>query len=114
MRQALCAMVLACVILAAGEVTAITGGDYQRLTPNERAMYVAGTLEGWISADAIMKRSPSPLFTASIGGIVTCVSGRLSTAQVRTIVDRHVAKNPSERNQEMGRLLMLAMLEACR
>jgi hypothetical protein len=105
---------LACIALSAGEAAAITGNDYQRLTPPERALYVAGTLEGWIVADTVMRARPSPMFSTTFGQVVRCVSGRLSTAEVRTIVDRFVSRNPSERKQDMGQLVLFALNEACR
>jgi hypothetical protein len=114
MRKAYGYVALACIVLSAGEAAAITGNDYQRLTPQERAMYVAGTLEGWIVADTVMRARPSAMFSTTFGQIVRCVSGRLSTAEVRTIVDRFVNRNPTERKQDMGQIVLLALEEACR
>ena len=114
MRKSLGWVALACALLSAGEAAAITGSDYQRLSPSERAMYVAGTLEGWIVADTVMRARPSPMFSTTFGQIVRCVSGRLSTAEVRTIVDRFVSRNPGERKHDMGQLVLLALNDACR
>lgn len=114
MRKALGSVALACALLSAGEAAAITGNDYQKLSGSERAMFVAGAFEGWLVADTVMRARPSPLFSTTFGQIVRCVSGRLSTAQVRTIVDRYVSRNPSERKQDMGQLVLLALEEACR
>jgi hypothetical protein len=114
MRQAVWSVALACALLSSGQAWAITGSDYQRLSPNERAMYVAGTIEGWFAADTVLKARPSPLFNLTIGKIARCVSGRLSTAEVRAIVDKYVARHPAERKQEMGQLVILAMDEVCR
>jgi hypothetical protein len=114
MKKAYGYVALACMVLSAGEAEAITGNDYQRLTPQERAMYVAGTLEGWIVADTVMRARPSAMFSTTFGQIVRCVSGRLSTAEVRTIVDRFVNRNPTERKQDMGQIILLALEEACR
>ena len=114
MRKSLGWVALACALLSAGEAAAITGNDYQRLSPQERAMYVAGAFEGWLVADTVMRARPSPLFSTAFGQIVKCVSGRLSTAEVRTIVDRFVSRNPGERKQDMGQLVFLALDEACR
>ena len=114
MRQAVWCVVLGCLVLSAGEATAFTGRDYQRLSATERALYVAGAVEGWIAADKVLKARPSPLFNSIFGKIVRCVSGRLSTAEVRVIVDRYLAKNPKERNQPMGELVTLALEEGCR
>src|SRR2546430_17620052 len=105
---------LACVVLAAGEAAAITGNDYQRLTPQERAMYVAGTLEGWIVADTLMRARPSAMFSTTLGQIVRCVSGRLSTAGVPTPRDPVLSTNPRAREQDTGQLIHLPLGRTCR
>jgi hypothetical protein len=61
-----------------------------------------------------MRARPSPMFSTTFGQIVRCVSGRLSTAEVRTLVDRFVSRNPSERKQDMGQLVLFALDEACK
>ena len=55
MRQAVWCVVLGCLVLSAGEATAFTGRDYQRLSATERALYVAGAVEGWFAADKVLK-----------------------------------------------------------
>src|SRR5260370_38311064 len=76
MRKVYGYVALACIALAAGEAAAITGNDYQRLTPQERAMYVAGTPQGWTVADTVMRARPSPVFSTAFGPIVRGGSGR--------------------------------------
>ena len=61
-----------------------------------------------------MRARPSAMFSTTFGQIVRCVSGRLSTAEVRTIVDQFVNRNPTERKQDMGQIVLLALEEACR
>ncbi len=114
MRQAVWCVVLGCLVLSTGEAAAFTGSDYQKLTATERALYVAGAVEGWFAADRVLKARPSPLFNSIFGKIVRCVSGRLSTVEVRGIVDRYLTKNPNERKQPMGELVTLALEEGCR
>ena len=114
MRQAVWCVVLACLVLSSEEATAFTGKDYQKLSATERALYVAGAVEGWFAADKVLKARPSPLFNSIFGKILRCVSGKLSTAEVRTIVDRYLTKNPNERSQPMGQLVTLALEEKCR
>jgi hypothetical protein len=114
MRQALWCVVFGCLVLSTGEAAAFTGRDYQKLSATERALYVAGAVEGWFAADKVLKARPSPLFNSIFGKIVRCVSGRLSTVEVRAIVDRYLTKNPSERNQPLGELITLALEEVCR
>ena len=114
MRQAVWCVVFGCLALFAGEAAAFTGSDYQKLSATERALYVAGAVEGWFAADRVLRASPSPLFNSIFGKIVRCVSGRLSTAEVRVIVDRYLTKNPNERKQPMGELVTLALEEVCR
>jgi hypothetical protein len=114
MRQAAWCVVFACVVLYAGEVAAISGSDYQRLSATERAMYVAGAVEGWFAADAVLRANPSPVFSLTFGRIVKCVSGRLSTIEVRTIVDRYVTRASTDRTQQMSQLVSLALQGACR
>jgi hypothetical protein len=112
MRQAVWCLV-GCLVLSTGEAAAFTGSDYQRMSSTERAVYVAGAVEGWFAADTVLRASPSPLFSSVFGRIVRCVSGTLSSAEVRLVVDRYVARNPKVRNQPMGRLVTLALQEAC-
>ncbi len=113
MRQAAWCVVFACVVLYAGDVAAITGRDYQRLSATERAMYVAGAVEGWFAADAVLRSRPSPLFALTFGKIVRCVSGRLSTAEVRAIVDRYLTRASTDRTQQMGQIVTMALQGAC-
>lgn len=114
MRQAVWGVVLGCLVLCSGDASAFTGSDYQKLSATERALYVAGTIEGWFAADNVLRVSPSPLFNRTFGRILRCVSGKLSTAEVRLIVDRYLTKNPIERTQQMGQVVTLALQEACR
>ena len=114
MRQAVWCVVLGCLVLSTGEAAAFTGNDYQKLTATERALYVAGAVEGWFAADRVLSVSPSPLFNSIYGRIVRCVSGKLSTAEVRVVVDHYLTKNPTERKQQMGELVTLALAEVCR
>ena len=114
MRQAVWCVVFGVFVLSTGEAAAFTGSDYQKLTATERAIYVAGAVEGWFAADTVLRASPSPLFNSTFGKILRCVSGRLSTAEVRVVVDQYLTKNPKGRNQQMGQLVTLALQEACR
>ena len=114
MRQAVWCVALGFIVLSAGEAAAFTGSDYQKLSATERAIYVAGTVEGWLAADTVLRASPSPLFNNTFGKIVRRVSGRLSSVEVRAIVDRYLTKNPKERNQPMAQVVTLALQEACR
>jgi len=114
MRQAVWGVVFGCLALSGGEAWAFTGGDYQKLSPTERSLYVAGAVEAWIAADTVLRVSPSPLFNRTFGRIVRCVSGKLSTTEVRGIVDRYLSKNPTERTQPMGQVVTLALQETCK
>ena len=53
MRQAVWCVVLGCLVLSTGEAVAFTGNDYQKLTATERALYVAGAVEGLASLETM-------------------------------------------------------------
>lgn len=84
-----------------------TGNMYLRLPDRSRAMYLAGTVDGFLSAAAF--GAPEK----GVKWLSTCITG-MENGQLLAIVDKWMAENPREWNFTMQLSVHRALFQACR
>src|SRR6266849_3090137 len=101
----------------AGEVAALSGTEYRRMSENVKLVYVRGILDGWSQLEVIRMSSKVESRAeddALYGTIARCMAGRMSGEQTKAIVDKYVAEHPAQWHEEMALLVWLAMSAACK
>lgn len=87
-----------------------TGNDYQQMMPLERQRYAAGVLDGYMAAPMLAVRD-LPVVRA----LQRCDEKMaLTDVQLQAIIDRYMADNPERWGDDMGELVLNALINACR
>jgi hypothetical protein len=87
--------------------TYLDGNRYHRLDDEQRALYLAGIVDGLVGGyllDGNTKRG---------AGLGTCIKS-MPNDQVRDIVDKYISGNPEQRDWPMNMLAYNALNDACR
>jgi hypothetical protein len=117
-RRTAAAMVVAAVVLlvASSPATAMTGVEWQRLSPPARTAYVTGVVDAWVGLvqvqESLGNRDPGiKVFT----DLVACLSDRLiSTKHIAAAVERYIKGQPGLDRQEMPDIVFIAIGPLCR
>ncbi len=119
MRRVWGRMAITCVAvltLSSVEAQAISGNEYRQLRRDERALYVIGVFEGWQHA-YFYERSAPPTTSSSVlevllERLMQCVEP-MTRNQMAVIVNKHLERNPAERDQLMPFIVWTALNSAC-
>jgi hypothetical protein len=90
-----------------------TGNEWNAMTTREQGLYIAGTVDGWIAAEAIRTTNVEKL-RSSVSDVVECIHSRKMTySQFSAIVSKQIKEHPEKWDQKMSLLIMSSLLEAC-
>ena len=82
-------LTLATLILFSVSAHALTGNEYNKLSDNDRTIWLIGVADGLITADLISSKSQPPL--------VKCLA-ELEWEQIRAIFEKNLKENPEKWN----------------
>ncbi|HXH84732.1 MAG TPA: hypothetical protein VNN07_17630 [Candidatus Tectomicrobia bacterium] len=106
----------ALTLVLAAPADAMTGLEWRRLPPAERAAYVAGVVDAWYGLVVVQESLGARDRAITVfADVVNCLRDRLlGTAQIVTAVERYVEGNPGLRGKEMPDIVYVAVGSLCR
>jgi hypothetical protein len=115
-RRSLVVLLPVALLSVVAPADAMTGVEWQRLTPAARAAYVDGVVDAWVGLALVQESLGSKdagitVFT----GVVTCLRDRLiGRDKIVAAVEKHVQDQPGLRSTEMPEIVFVAIGPFCR
>jgi hypothetical protein len=95
---------------------AMTGTEWQKLTPAARAAYVDGVVDAWVGLVMVQESLGSKDTGITVfAGVVTCLRDRLiGHDKVVAAVEKYVEDQPGLRSKDMPDIVFVAIGPLCR
>jgi hypothetical protein len=115
-RALVAALTAAAVLAAAAPAGALTGSEWQRLSPAARAAYVSGVVDAWMGLVAVQESLGNRDAGITVfAGVVACLRERLlGPERIVEAVERYVADEPGLRGKDMPDIVFVAIGPLCR
>ena len=112
-RVALLAVASLSFVTPAG---AMTGTEWQTLTPGARAAYVDGVIDAWVGLVALQESLGSKDAGVTVfASVVACLRDRLiGHDKVVAAVEKYVEDQPGLRSKDMPEIVFIAIGPFCR
>ena len=95
---------------------AMTGTEWQKLTPGARAAYVDGVVDAWVGLAMVQESLNSKDAGVTVfAAVVTCLKDRLiGRDRIVTAVEKYVEDQPGLRSKDMPEIVFIAIGPLCR
>src|SRR5262245_62876952 len=95
---------------------AMTGTEWQKLTPGARAAYVDGVVDAWVGLVMVQESLGSKDAGVTVfAAVVTCLRDRLiGHDKIVAAVEKYVADQPGVRSKDMPDIVFIALGPFCR
>jgi hypothetical protein len=121
-RSRVCRLVFGVALLSivplalASPAQAMTGAEWQRLTPAARAAYVDGVIDAWVGLVLVQESLGNKDAGITVfAEVVTCLRDRLvGHDKIVTAVEKYVDDQPGLRSKDMPDIVFVALGPFCR
>jgi len=95
---------------------AMTGTEWQKLTPGARAAYVDGVVDAWVGLMMVQESVGSKDAGVTVfASVVTCLRDRLiGHDKIVAAVEKYVEDQPGLRSKDMPEIVFIAIGPFCR
>ena len=95
---------------------AMTGTEWQKLTPGARAAYVDGVVDAWVGLAMVQESMGSKDAGVTVfATVVTCLRDRLiGHDRIVAAVEKYVEDQPGLRSKDMPEIVFIAIGPFCR
>ena len=103
-------------MLAGPPAEAMTGVEWQRLTPAARAAYVDGVIDAWMGLTLVQESLGNRDAGITVfADVVTCLRDRLiGREKIVAAAEKYVEDQPGLRNKDMPDIVFVAIGPLCR
>lgn len=103
-----------CLVIPSLSSGATSGNEWRGLSDFNRAIYVAGVLDGWQAVRLTLPPGAERYQFDQFGRLPSCAVGNgMSTEQTNAIVENYIKAHPDEWHLAMPFLIVKAMNSAC-
>ena len=95
---------------------AMTGTEWQKLTPGARAAYVGGVVDAWVGLVMVQESVGSKDAGVTVfAGVVACLKDRLiGHDRIVAAVEKYLEDQPGVRSKDMPEIVFVAIGPFCR
>jgi len=103
-----------CLVVPSPSSGATSGNEWRGLSDFNRALYVAGVLDGWQAVRVTLPPGAERYQFDQFGKLPSCAVGNgMTTGQTSAIVERYMKDHPDEWHLAMPFLIVKAVNSAC-